>query len=65
MIWVDHSKDIPRGKHAIFGGSAYAWSNIKADNDEDFEETLRTKYYNSFAKDVGTIMHSWACYRIR
>lgn len=65
MIWVDHSKDIPKGKHAMFGGSVYSWSNIKADTDEDLEETLRTKYYNSFAKDVGTIMHAWACDRIR
>lgn len=65
MNWVDHSKDIPKGKHAMFGGSVYAWSNINADTDDDFEETLRTKYYNSFAKDVGTIMHAWACDRIR
>ena len=65
MIWEDHSKDIPKGKHALFSGSLYSWTNIKAETDLDFEETLRMRYYNSFAKDVGTIMHSWACDRVR
>ena len=65
MIWEDHSKDIPKGKHALFSGSVYSWSNIKSETDEDFEEAIRTRYYNSFAKDVGTIMHAWACDRIR
>lgn len=65
MIWEDHSKDIPKGKHALFSGSVYSWSTIKAETDEEFEETLRTRYYNSFAKDVGTLMHAWACDRIR
>lgn len=64
MIWDDHSKDIPKGKHAFFGGSNYSWTNINFEDDLEFEETLRTKYYNSFAKDIGTIMHSWACDRI-
>lgn len=65
MIWEDHSKDIPKGRHALFSGSQYSWTNIKAETDEDFEETLRTRYYNSFAKDVGTLIHAWACDRIR
>lgn len=65
MIWEDHSRDIPKGKHALFSGSSYSWSNIKSETDEDFEEAVRTRYYNSFAKDIGTIMHSWACDRIR
>lgn len=65
MIWEDHSKDITKGKHALFGGSVYSWTNLKDDDDEAFETALRTKYYNSFAKDVGTIMHNWACDRIR
>jgi len=65
MIWEDHSRDIPKGKHALFGGSAYSWTNIKADNDEDFEETLRTKYYNTFAKQVGTLVHEWCADRIK
>lgn len=65
MIWEDHSRDIPKGKHALFSGSSYSWSNIKADTDEDLEEAIRTRYYNSFAKDIGTIMHSWACDRIK
>ena len=65
MIWEDHSKDIPKGKHALFSGSVYSWSTIKAETDEEFEEALRTRYYNSFAKDVGTLMHAWACDRIR
>lgn len=65
MIWEDHSKDIPKGKHALFSGSLYSWTNIKAETDLAFEETLRARYYNSFAKDVGTIMHAWACDRVR
>lgn len=65
MIWEDHSKDIPKGRHALFSGSQYSWTNIKAETDEDFEESLRTRYYNSFAKDVGTLIHAWACDRIR
>ena len=65
MIWEDHSRDIPKGRHALFSGSQYSWTNIKAETDEDFEETLRTRYYNSFAKDVGTLIHAWACDRIR
>lgn len=65
MIWEDHSRDIPKGKHALFSGSMYSWTNIKAESDEDFEEAIRTRYFNSFAKDVGTIMHAWACDRIK
>lgn len=65
MIWEDHSRDIPKGKHALFSGSQYSWTNIKAETEGDFEEALRTRYYNSFAKDVGTLMHAWACDRIR
>ena len=65
MIWDDHSKDIPKGKHALFGGSNYAWSNIAAETDEEMEDALRTRYYATFAKDVGTIMHAWAADRIK
>ncbi len=64
MIWEDHSKDIPKGKHALFGGSVYSWTNIKAEADEDFEEAVRTRYFNSFAKDIGTLMHAWCAERI-
>lgn len=64
MIWDDHSKDIPKGKHAMFGGSNYAWTNMDFENDEDFEQALRARYYNKFAKDIGTIMHAWAADRI-
>lgn len=65
MIWEDHSRDIPKGKHALFSGSQYSWTNIKSETEEDFEEAVRTRYYNSFAKDIGIIMHSWACDRIQ
>ena len=65
MIWEDHSKDIPKGKHALFGGSNYHWTNINVESDEELEQALRTRYYNSFAKDVGTIMHEWAADRIK
>lgn len=64
MNWDDHSRDIPKGKHAMFGGSNYAWTNMDYDSDEDFEQALRTRYYNKFAKDVGTIMHAWCADRI-
>lgn len=64
MIWDDHSKDIPKGKHATFGGSNYQWTNISFESDEELEQAIRTRYYNKFAKDVGTIMHAWAADRI-
>ena len=65
MIWEDHSRDIPKGKHALFGGSQYSWSNISMENDEEFEDVLRSRYYATFAKDIGTIMHAWAADRIK
>lgn len=65
MIWEDHSRDIPKGKHALFSGSQYSWTNIKAETEEDFEDALRTRYYNSFAKDIGTLIHAWAAERIK
>lgn len=65
MIWEDHSRDIPRGKHALFGGSVYSWSNISYETDGELEEAIRNKYYSSFARDVGTIIHAWACDRIK
>ncbi len=64
MNWADHSRDIIKGKHAMFGGSNYQWASIDISSDEDAKETLRTRYYNKFAKDVGTIMHAWAADRI-
>ena len=64
MHWEDHSRDIPKGKHAMFGGSNYQWTTLDTSTDEALEEALRTRYYNKFAKDVGTIMHAWAADRI-
>ena len=64
MNWADHSKDILKGKHAMFGGSNYQWTSIDTSSEEALRETLRTRYYNKFAKDVGTIMHAWAADRI-
>jgi len=64
MHWEDHSRDIPKGKHAMFGGSNYQWTTLDTSSDEALEEALRTRYYNKFAKDVGTIMHAWAADRI-
>lgn len=64
MHWEDHSRDIPKGKHAMFGGSNYQWTTLDTSTEEALEEALRTRYYNKFAKDVGTIMHAWAADRI-
>lgn len=65
MNWEDHSRDVPRGKHALFSGSNYAWTNISMEDESQFEEAMRLRYYNSFAKDVGTIIHEWAADRIK
>lgn len=64
MHWEDHSRDIPKGKHAMFGGSNYQWTTLDTSTEEALEEALRARYYNKFAKDVGTIMHAWAADRI-
>ena len=65
MNWEHHSRDIPKGKHALFGGSQYSWSNISMESDEEFEDVLRSRYYATFAKDIGTVMHAWAADRIK
>lgn len=64
MNWDEHSIEIPKGKHALFSGSNYAWTNIDMEDEAQFEEAIRARYYNSFAKDVGTIIHAWAADRI-
>ena len=64
MNWEDHSRDVPKGAHALFSGSNYAWTNIDMDDEEKFEESIRNIYYSRFAKDVGTIIHAWAADRI-
>lgn len=54
MIWSDHSRDFPRGAHALFSPSQPAWSN-----DQTAEDVL-TRYYRSLAQVIGTAVHEEA-----
>ena len=56
MIFNEHSE--LRGKHSVLGASKHAWLN-------DDDEKLIQRYINSFATDIGTAVHEYACDRIR
>ena len=51
MIFNKHS-DL-EGKHAILGASKYSWLNYD-------DEQLWKAYVNSFATDIGTLVHDYA-----
>ena len=59
MIWNDHSKFA--GKHALLSPSSYHWLNY---DKEDGKEQLYSRYLSSYAQDVGTLVHEFACKRI-
>lgn len=65
MIWLDHSKEMPEGKHALFSGSNYSWTNIDIEDEEEFEERIRQLYLNSFATTAGTLIHTFAAKRLK
>ena len=53
MIWYDHSKDTPKGAHALLSGSKYAWFNYD-------EEKLYNMVAASYASTIGTTIHELA-----
>ena len=55
MIFNDHSN--LKGKHAILGASKHSWLN-------DDDDKLLQRYVNSFATEIGTAVHEYACKRI-
>lgn len=54
MQWQDHSRDFPKGSHALFSPSQGIWVN-----DREAEEVL-LRYYRSLAQVVGNIVHEEA-----
>lgn len=54
MEWLDFSRDFPEGSHALFSPSSPAWNN-----DVTVEDIL-SRYYKSFAADIGTAIHEEA-----
>lgn len=56
MIFVNTHPELI-GKHALFSPSKYSWLNYDDDK-------LRQAYINSFATQIGTLVHSYACDKI-
>lgn len=54
MQWFDHSRDFPRGSHALFSPSQPSWRN-----DETAEDVV-SRYYKSLATVIGTAVHEEA-----
>lgn len=60
MNWNDHSK--LAGKHALLSPSNYHW--LHYDKDET-NEALYSRYLSKYSQDIGTIVHEFACKRIK
>lgn len=56
MIFNRHSE--LEGRHALLSPSKYYWLNYD-------DESLEKYYISSFATDIGTLAHEYACDRIR
>lgn len=56
MIFVNTHPELV-GKHALFSPSKYSWMNYDDDK-------LRQAYVNSFATQIGTLVHSYAADKI-
>ena len=53
MLWNNHSKDVPKGSHALLGASRYSWLNYD-------EEELYNAYLRQYATMMGTTLHELA-----
>lgn len=62
MKWNDHSKYV--GRHAILSPSSYHWINY-IQEDETYKEALFARYLAEHATEIGTIVHEYACKRIK
>ena len=60
MKWNDHSR--LSGKHAILSPSGYQWIRYTAD---EAKEALFNKYRAEYAQTIGTLLHEFACKRIK
>ena len=53
MLWNDHSRDVPKGSHALLGASRFSWLNYD-------DEELYNAYKRQFATPMGTALHELA-----
>ena len=60
MNWNNHSQLV--GKHALLSPSGYQWIRYSAD---ESREALYNKYRAEYAQTIGTLLHEYACKRIK
>ena len=60
MNWNNHSGLV--GKHAILNPSGYQWIRYSAD---ESREALFNRYRSEYAQTIGTLLHEFACKRIK
>ena len=60
MNWNNHSQLV--GKHATLSPSSYQWIRYSAD---ESREALFNRYRAEYAQTVGTLIHEFACKRIK
>lgn len=53
MLWNNHSKDVPKGSHALLGASRCSWLNYD-------EDDLYNAYKRQYATAMGTSLHELA-----
>lgn len=56
MIWNEHSE--LTGRHAVLSPSKHYWLNYD-------DEGIMRSYISSYATDIGTLVHEYACDRIK
>lgn len=61
MIWIDHSRDFPKGSHALFSPSQPSWVQDKEEDD------VFRRYRGSVAAKIGTEVHdeAYECIKTR
>lgn len=60
MNWNNHSQLV--GKHAILSPSGYQWIRYSPD---ESREALFNRYRAEYAQSIGTLIHEFACKRIK